>query len=191
MIYDLLLKSDGWIGLVNDVGFTTKRLLPGHGLIATCWQVHQETRRIIFQHEILIASVCRNFEMVDLQLTMPKSIIRNVRFLTLHLSAPEVKDERRMQKLRASLLKARSLEKLSIEIFAHRATPVARKTLIGWTGRHALQKGLGLLKDVKINGKVTINLAGHHDFSPSPKTAEKFEKACWEVVKEVERAMMR
>ena len=190
MVYELMLSSDSWIGLAGQVNFSNPKLLPGNGLLSTCWQIHHECLRIIFNHEILIASVSPCFEMINMKLSIPKSVTKNVRFLTLHISAPEVKDERQMAKLRTSLKKARALQKLKIDIFPLRVNAAARNALVGWTGRHALQKGLAVLKDVRIRGEVKISLAGNHEFSPSTKPATKFELGCLTVLKEIEQAMM-
>lgn len=190
MVYELLLNSDTWIGLKDQVNFTTKRRLDGYGLLSTNRQIHQECLQFVYRHEILVVSACKNFEITEIKLSMPKSLVQHDRILTLHISAPELRMEHRMNKLRRKLLKAHSLEKLTIEIFPHKASQADRSTLVGYTGQYILRKGLSVLQGIKVRGTVAIRLAGHHEYGPNWKMTRRHEAACAKIVTEAAEAMV-
>jgi hypothetical protein len=95
-----------------------------------------------------------------------------------------------MLKLRKQLRKAHNLESLTLEIWPNKTSKAGRTALVGWTGKHVLRKGLSSLQGFKVRGKVTIRLVGNHDYGPNPRTAEKFEKSCQEMLDEIAETMM-
>lgn len=156
MVYDLILKVDHRIGLMNQIVYKKRYRLPGNGLITTCQQIRTECQRVLCSNPILIAST--NERWCDFELTIPHGILANVRDLTVHLSAPEINLPRNMRTLRLALLKAsfHSLRKLDIRIFPFRGCQACAETLIGSGGRHDLRKTLGPLRQIKVQGQVTI-----------------------------------
>lgn len=193
MVYELLLKVKGRIGLTSQIVYKKRYLLQGNGLIITCKQISNECSRVLASHEILIASTCKHFEFAaDLTLTIPIAILENVRFLTVHLSAPELKMSANMQALANGLSRASEcrLENLKIEIFPFRACSEAKNILSGMAGRYAIRKGLGSLRHVKVRGSVTIRLVGGHQLARRGDPANYIENAYNVILKDIADSMV-